>query len=367
MSKKTPSRRLYEVAKAYSEAAISDVFAESDLICIRTPDDVPYYVSVVSNAFAAYKGEVGLTGYLSMAFLDDESSLFEAMELEQAQECLLAIFTDEREELETRDRETIEASGVPFDGGYPQFRFKQQYRYPWYIDGRDEEDLILIMEGLLFAKEYFASHGKRKQSDSFSPWLETMGVSQSDGKEYLPSLAREGERFGVTSLVLQDEAYGFVFPQAFFTDEERQLHFKRMKAKAGKILYYITGIIPEPIRGDADERPLYPTYAITYDPQSDQILDFAMVEDYEAEHATFVGNLLNLFEQHGKVQAIHCFGKRSLPLLEKIGPQMGIMVVDGGKNSTVDELIVSMFDELFTPHDHEHVHGPHCDHDHDHE
>lgn len=363
MSNTHTNRRLYEVAKAYSQAAVSEVFAESDLICIRSKDDTPYYVSVVSNAFAAYKGEAGLTGYFSLAFLDDESPFFEAMEVEQAQECLLAIFSDERSELEKSDLEAIDASGVPFTGDYPQFRFKEQYRYPWFISEGDEEDLILIMEALIFAKGYFASHGKRSTSDSFSSWLDAMGVSEGEGREYLPAVSWRGEGFEVTPLILQDEAYGYVFPQAYFTDEERQLHFKRMKAKAGKILYYITGIIPEPIMGQKDERPLYPAFCITYDPQSDQILDFAMVEDYEAEHATFVASLLKLFEERGKVQAIHCFGKRSLPLLEKIGPQMGVMVVDGGKNSIVDELIVSMFDELFTPHEHEH--GPHCDHDHE--
>jgi hypothetical protein len=44
---------------------------------------------------------------------------------------------------------------------------------------------------------------------------------------------------------------------------------------------------------------------------------------------------------------------------------MGIMVVDGGKNELVDELVYSMFDEL--THMHEGGHGPHCDHDHDHD
>lgn len=365
MSKRKTNVRLYEVAKAYSEAAIADVFSESDLICIRTPDGTAYYVSVVSNAFAAYRGEVGLTGYLALAFVDDEASPLEAMELEQAQECLLAVFAEEKEDLEKRDIREVDASGVTFTAGYPQFRFKEQYRYPWYATRRDEEDLIIIMEGLLFAKEYFSGHNKRTQSDSFTPWLEEMGIVQTDGLEYLPTLSLEEGQFSVSAKVLQDEAYGFVFPQAFFTDEERQLYFKRMKAKSGKILYYITGVIPEPIMGKQDHRPVYPTFAITFDPQGDEVLDFRMVEDYDKEHGTFVKALLTLFEQQGKVQAIHCFGKRSLPLLEKIGPQMGIMVVDGGKNELVDELIISMFDELFSPIGQEHVHGPHCDHDHD--
>lgn len=354
---------LYEAAKAYDEANLPDVFSESDLICVIGQSGEPYYVSIVSNAFAAYKGEAGLTGYLALAFSDDDDPTYEAMELDLAQECLLAIFTEDLDELETEDRKTLTASGVSFNASVPQFRFKKQYHYPWYIEESDRSDLTLIMEALVYAKEYFGRYGKTKQSDSLIKWLDELGLEESDKKEYVPCLERDEKGFSVTARVLQDESYGFIFPQAFFTNEERQLHFKRMKAQPGKILYYITGILPNPLMGTLDTRPVYPTFALAYDPQTDQILNLSMVEDYESEHPKFVGELLALFEERGKVQAIHCYGKRTLPLLEKIGPQMGVMVVDGVSNERVDQLVFEMFAELFEPHEH----GPHCDHDHDHD
>ncbi len=363
MSKTKPNKRLYEVAKACIEASLSDVFSEFDLIGVRSKEGIPYYVTIVSNAIAAYRGEAGLTGYLALAMLDEESSALEQIEIDLSQEALLAIFTDEQEELEEEDRKALRASGVSFTDAVPQFRLKERYRYPWRLSRSDEEDMILIMEALLFAKEYFASFEKKRQSDSFGPWLDSLGIAEEVGREWLPCVSKEGEGFVITARLLIEENFGFVYPQAYFRDEERQLHFKRLKARRGKILYYITGTMVEPVLGQRDERPLFPTYAITFDPQTDQILDFLMVEDYEKEHAKFVESLLNLFEEHGKVQAIHCFGRRTLPLLEKIGPQMGIMVVDGGKNELVDELVYSMFDEL--THMHEGGHGPHCDHDHD--
>ena len=361
MSKMKANKRLYEVAKAYREAALDEVFSEYDLICVRTPGGISYYVSIVPDAIAAYRGEVGLTSYLTMANSDEETAPSEMIDLQLAQEFLLAVFEDERELLEEHDREAMEASGVPFTAAFPQFRFKAQYRYPQPLSKGDEDDMILIMEALLFAKEYFSGHHKTKRSDSFTPWLESLGLIESVGVEYLPCLMREGERFTVTGYVLEDEEYGVSFPQAFFTNEERQQHFKRMKVKRGKILYYITGTMAEPVIGVRIKEPLFPVFAIAFDPQGDQILDFMMVEDYEEEHAKFVESLLNLIEQHGKMQAIHCFGRRTLPLLEKIGPQMGIMVVDGGENEQVNELIFSMFDELMGMDDHDH--GPHCDHD----
>ena len=361
MSKMKANTRLYEVAKAYSEAGLDTVFSEYDLICVRTPGGISYYVSIVPDAIAAYKGEVGLTSYLTMANSDEETSPVEMIDLQLAQEFLLAVFDDDRELLEEHDLAAMEKSGVPFTAGFPQFRFKAQYRYPQPLSKSDEEEMLFIMEALLFAKEYFSGHQKTKRSDSFTPWLDSLGLIESMEAEYLPCLSREGEGFSVTSYLLEYEAYGVPFPQAFFTNEERQQHFKRMKVKRGKILYYITGIMAEPVMGQFIKEPLFPAFAIAFDPQGDQILDFQMVEDYEKEHARFVESLLSLIEQHGKMQAIHCFGRRSLPLLEKIGPQMGIMVVDGGENEMVDELVLSMFEELTDLDDHEH--GPHCDHD----
>lgn len=361
MKKMNANTHLYEVAKAYSEAALDDVFTEYDLICVRTPGGVSYYVSIVPGAIAAYKGEVGLTSYLTMMNSDEDASPEETIDLQLGQEFLLAVFDDDREELEEHDREAMERSGVPFTAGFPQFRFKAQYRYPQPLEEGDEEDLIFIMEALLFAKEYFSRYHKNKRSDSLTPWLDSLGLTDSMETEYLPCLTREGEGFAVTAYILEDEEYGVSFPQAFFIDEERQRYFKRMKVKRGKILYYITGIMAEPVMGVRIEEALFPAFAISYDPQTDQILDFQMIEDYEQEHARFVESLLNLIEQHGKMQAIHCFGRRSLPLLEKIGPQMGIMVVDGGENEMISKLVFSMFDELVEMGDHEH--GPHCDHD----
>jgi hypothetical protein len=341
-------RQLYELAKAYADARLQEVFSENDLICIVGEQGVPYYVSIVANAFAAYRGERGLTGYLALALEDDQTPMLESMELDHAQECLLCIFTDDREELDEADRSALTASGVLFDGHYPQFRSKQQYCYPWYISEQEEQDLVMVIKGLLFAKEYLAPFGKTQRSASLQPWLDSLNLTEGDSREYLPCFTVNENSFDATARLLQDEAYGFVFPQAFFTNEERQLHFKRMKSRGGEILYYITGIIPEPTLSRQGERPIFPTFSIAYDPHGDRILTFSMVEEYESEHGRFVSELLALFDQWGKPQAIHCYGRRSLPLLEKIGPQMGVMVVQGNPNPKIEELVLSMLQELFS-------------------
>jgi hypothetical protein len=159
---------------------------------------------------------------------------------------------------------------------------------------------------------------------------------------------------------LQDEAYGFYYPHAFFTNEERQLQYKRMRAKSGKILALAIGMMAEPMLPGEGDRPLYPFYSLAYDPQSHQVLDVFLVEDYEREHGKIVSRLLELFEKEGKPQAIHCYGKRTLPLLSELGKQIGIMVVMGNQQEEMDTLIQDMFRELYEiPHDHDHHHHHH--------
>ncbi|MXI87262.1 DUF6930 domain-containing protein [Sphaerochaeta halotolerans] len=349
---------LYELAKAYQDASIDSVFSENDLICILSEEQIPYYVSVVDSAFAAYRGEKGLTGYLALSLQEESASEMEIMDLQEAQECLLSIMRTERDNLEESDLKAIEESGVSFtEGSYPQFRIKEQYKVPWYISEQEEKDLILILQGLLFAKEYFASYKKTRKTNTFSFWLDSLKLEETEKKEYIPTLEKKGDSFEVSARVLQDEAYGFYYPHAFFTNEERQLQYKRMRAKSGKILALAIGMMAEPMLPGEGDRPLYPFYSLAYDPQSHQVLDVFLVEDYEREHGKIVSRLLELFEKEGKPQAIHCYGKRTLPLLSELGKQIGIMVVMGNQQQEMDTLIQDMFRELYEiPHDHDHHH-----------
>ena len=358
---------LYELAKAYQDASIDSVFSENDLICILSEEQIPYYVSVVDSAFAAYRGEKGLTGYLALSLQDEGVSEMENLDLQEAQECLLGIMRTEKDNLEESDLKAAKESGVSFsEDAYPQFRIKEQYKVPWYISEKDEADLILILRGLLFAKEYFASYKKTKKTNTFSFWLDSLQLEETDKKEYIPTLEKKGDSFSVSVRVLQDEAYGFYYPQAFFTNEDRQLQYKRMKAKPGKIMALAIGMMIEPMLPGEGERPVYPFYSLAYDPQSHQVLDVFLVEDYEQEHGKIISRLLELFEKEGKPQAIHCYGKRTLPLLSELGKQIGIMVVMGNQKEEMDSLIQDMFRELYEiPHDHDHDHHG-CNHEHHH-
>lgn len=368
------NKTLYRLAKDYAEADVANVFSEHDLICIVAEDKTPYYVSQVDTAFAAYRGEKGLTGYLALSLCDDDTDSLEYIEAEQEQECLLCLFGNRKDDLDELDLKAVADSGVEFaEGNYPQFRNKLQYHFPWYIDEKDAAALSTILRALIYAKEYFCAYKKTSKTNSFSFWLDALNLEERESKEYIPCIEIDGDTFKVTARVLEDESFGYSFPQAFFTDEEKRAQYKRMKAKSGKIMAVATGMFPEPLMGEKSGRPVFPIYQLIYDPQTHIVLDIFIIENYESEHGTFVSRMLQVFEQVGKPQAIHCYGKRTLPLLEKLGPQMGIMVVDGGKSEEINAIVIDMLNDLYGEHDehdhhhHHHEHGEMCGCGHDHE
>ncbi|NCC63540.1 MAG: hypothetical protein EOM15_02640 [Spirochaetia bacterium] len=345
---------LYQLAKAFQDAAVSSVFSENDLICVINAKQVPYYVSLADNALAAYKGERGLRGYLEISFSDDDLSDIEYLELQHQQQCLLMLHEDSLTDLEKEAQQAILESKVSFaKGQYPSFHSKAPYAYIVPLSKEEEEDLVLILRALLYAKEYFSEYKKTDKNNSFFHWLEKQGLDDVQRREYLPTIKADGDSFIVTAEVLDDEAYGVYYPQAFFTDEERQLQYKRLKPKAGKIFYIAIGVLPNPVLSEKDRRIIFPMYQVVYDPVADQVLDLYMVEDYEQEHGKFIARLLEIFDSGQKPQAIHCYSKRAMALLSQLGKQIGIMIVEGVEKERMQELLIEMFEEVSSNHHHD--------------
>lgn len=357
--------KLYELAKIYDEAGIDQVFSENDLLCVELPSGAHAYVSIVEGAIAAYLDEKGLRGYLNLCFQDPEAPVLERAELENAQECYLLILGNKLEDLEEEDKKAVVESSVVFEeGALPQFRIKREFRMPWYLDEAGQEDMIHLLQALLFAKDYFSAFGKKSRTNSLNPWLESLKIEDSEEVEYMPLLRFVDGTFQVFPKPMEDDLYAVEFPQARLTNEEKVLDFKRMKAKPGKVMYCATGVFPEPLLSPKSPVPLFPVYSLFYDPQNHQVLDILMVEDYDAEHTKMVSRLLEVISQVGKPQALHCFGSRTHTLLSQVCSQIGIKTVKGTANEEMEKLLMEMVEELSHSHEHEHVHGPECHHEH---
>jgi len=354
---------LYEVVKEYQNSNCDAVFSENDLFCIEMHEGTPCYVSVVENALAGYLGEKGITGYLRLCFQDPEAPFLQKAELENSQECFIVTLNNSEEDLEKEDMQAMNESGVSFDlEKYPLFRIKRQYHFPWFLTKEDEEDLLLMFQGILFAKNYFAQFGKISRTNSLNPWLESLGLEDGSSKEYFPYLKKEADGFSVSARELSDDDYGVVFPQAHMNNEEKRIQYKTMKAKPGKVLYYATFLYPEPFKPSKGSVPVFPVVSMIFDPQKHELLDLFMVDDYEEDHIKCISRLLEVIEQVGKPQALHCFGERSFPLLSKLGEQIGIKVMQGKRDAELEAL---MQEFVFQgSEEDQHVHGPDCSCDH---
>ena len=368
------TKEFYSLIKEYQQSEVDTVFSENDLFAIELEDKSPAYASIVEDALALYLGEKGITGYLRLCFLDPDTSPLEKQEVENSQECFILTLNNAKENLEPEDLAAIEESGIDFaEGSYPMVRIKRQYRFPWFLTDEEQQSFALALRGILFAKTYVGQFGKISKTNSLTPWLESFGLDDIDKREYFPYFKQakdEKELFTVEARELSDDDYGVEYPQARLTNEEKLSLYRRMKAKAGKILYVATFLLPEPFRDAKGGAPVFPVAYMLFDPQKHVMLDFYLVDDYEQQHAKFVSRLLDSFDQGGKPQAIHCFGDRTYPLLSYVGTQLNIMMVRGKQNDELDAIIEEVISQEVNAeeeHDHEHhehVHAPGCDHHH---
>ncbi|MGB4406258.1 MAG: hypothetical protein WBI82_05305 [Sphaerochaeta sp.] len=370
------TKEFYSLIKEYQQAEVDTVFSENDLFAIELEDKNPAYVSIVEDALALYLGEKGITGYLRLCFLDpDTTPPLEKQEVENSQECFILTLNNAKENLEPEDLAAIEESGIDFaEGSYPMVRVKRQYRFPWFLTDEEQQSFALALRGILFAKTYVGQFGKISKTNSLTPWLENLGLDDIEKREYYPYFKQtksEKELFTVEARELSDDDYGVEYPQARLTNEEKLSLYKRMRAKAGKILYVATFLLPEPFRDAKGGAPVFPVAYMLFDPQKHVMLDFYLVDDYKQQHTKFISRLLDSFDQVGKPQAIHCFGDRTYPLLSHLGTQLNIMMVRGKQNDELDAIIeeiisqeVNAEEEHAHEHTHEHVHAPGCEHHH---
>lgn len=362
-----PSKELYLLAKEYQECEIDRVFSENDLFAVEMNDGTPCYVSIVEGGLAGYLGKKGLSAYLRLCLEESDESPLAMAELENSQECYLLTLNNTKEDLEEKEWAEIEASGLSFDeGSLPQFRTKLQYRFPWYLEEVDEKNLMVLLKAILYAKTYFSKFGKETKDSSLNPWLESLGLEDVATTEYIPYFQQSGDSFTVSARILPDDAYSTEYPQAELRNEAVVQEFRLMKAKQGRVLYYVTFLFPDPVLSPKSPSPVFPVVEMLYDPQKHDLLDVYMVEDYEEGHVGFVSRLLDYIHQNGKPQAIHCFGERSYPLLSEIGKQIGIRIMLGSFNQEVEslkEFFVLQGQEMNQEDPgHGHVHDHTCEH-----
>ncbi len=145
-------RRLYEVAGRVKQTAPWQWMLESDLFAIQDPHTGELgFVSVIGNlgehlAVANYPGALGFHGFWRMATGNDRAVEEELFVLPQLQ----AAFED-RDQLDKRDREAIQALGLKYRGkqAWPSFRSYRPGYMPWHLEAPEADRLYWTLEQLL--------------------------------------------------------------------------------------------------------------------------------------------------------------------------------------------------------------------------
>ncbi len=350
---------LYTLAKATFTAKLEGLFFEEDLFAISLKDRPTYYVTLGNGVMVANRGRKGLTNFLEFLEHEETEDEFEFFEYQQAMDSLYSVipYDDEEDDTFETDSLWLKESGVLFDKiTAPVFRTKAEYCLPGVINEEEAQDFISIFKATLFLVAHLSEIKKKHPKHrAIAVWHDLVtGDSKTD--EVIPHLSVSGDTITLDKMTFASWEYENTFPTPEFSDAEQRRYYKAMKAKSGKIFYMATGIFPAPVASEKYKEPVFPVFYLLFDPQTHQILDVYMLDEFEKDYYEFVARLLAVLDRGEKPQAIHCYGRRTLPLLTKIGPNMGVMVFEGQKDDELNEVIEDML--------HHFLHGDFEDHEH---
>jgi hypothetical protein len=331
--------QLYAVAEEFRESKVWDVFSEDELIAVKMEDGITCYVSVGEHSLVGFVGERGLASYLRYVMTDCEGQPLLEAELENSVESYIVVFDGNSAELEAEETRCLDSYGRSYeDGTVPRFLRKRRFSVPWVVEGKEERDMLRLFHAVLFAKGYFASFGKTSVGVSLSPWLDTLGLPDADTVEYVPCVEGSEGHFVMAARILPDDAYDIPCPVSSVPAEEEARSVRRLKSIAGKVVWFSTFLFPDPVLSSKSRAPVFPVAMLLYDPQGHRLLDAYLVEDYETGYDRFVRRLLEHIRDNGKMQAIHCFGSRSLPLLGEFGKKCGIALMEGSASQELEDV-----------------------------
>jgi hypothetical protein len=335
---------LYALAKATFSVNLDGLFFEEDLFAVSLANRKTYYVTLGDGVVVANRGKQGLTNFLEFLEHEDTEDELEFFEYQQAMDSLYSVVPLEGEDdvFET-DEAWLEESGVAFEEtAAPVFRSKKEYCLPGIIDEEEAKEFIQIFRAILhLINRLLEIRKQHPKNRAIAVWHDQVsGGSKKD--EYIPFLTVRGDEVILDKILFEAWNYENTFPVSDFADAEQRRYYKSMKAKSGKIFYMATGIFPAPVSSEKFDEPTFPVFYLLYDPQTHQILDVYMLDEFEKDYDVFVDRFLAIVDRGVKPQAIHCYGRRTLPLLTKIGPNMGVMVFEGKRDAELDEVIDEM-------------------------
>ncbi len=353
-------KELYSLANTIFALNLEGLFFEEDFFAVTIPNEPTYYVTLGNGVMVANRGNRGVANFLEFLEREDTENELEFFDYQQAMTSLYSVlpFDGDEEPIE-QDSEWAKQSGVSFEGTFaPIFRSKNEYCLPTVITEAEAKTLIAIFRSALALIGHLADLKKKHPKHrAIAVWHDEVSGSSTE-RDFIPHLQVSDSTVKITSLLFEPWEYEITFPTAQFKDAEDRRYYKTMKPKIGKVLYLVTGIFPAPVASEKRGEAVFPVFYLLYDPQDHLIRDMYMLDEYERDYEEFFHRLLNTFDQGLKPQAIHCYGRRTIPLLSTVGPNMGVMILEGQKSDELEGVIDDVLDHFlhsdFSEEDDEH-------------
>ncbi len=255
-------RQLYDLARQIHEMAPWQWMTEVDVFGVQNPATGEVgFVSVMGSAgehfgIAVYRGGAGLHQFLyiqdSYDMLGDEIAL-DILDVPQLQ-----LSFEDRDVLEAKERAAIRELGLKFRGrnAWPLFRSTEPGWLPWFINQKDAQFLVPVLEQLLA----FAPRLKEPNTffDSFQDERFLVRVAHKEGK----------------ALVWEDQMthVPFVAPEALKIPLDAQLltEFAKLPIVRTTIEFDVFNMLAPTL--DERRRPFFPYMLLMVDAKSGMIV-----------------------------------------------------------------------------------------------
>lgn len=325
---------LYQAAIAFKEAACWEWMLDSDLFGVNNPEDGEIgYCCVMGNlgehfALGVYRGAEGLASYMRVADSDPDEPDPDVL---LGQQCLMASFED-RELLDTRDREQIKAMGLKFRGrnAWPQFRSYEPGLFPWYLTGAEARFLTTALHQTLdVALRLRANEALLDPPEDGEIFLVRVPAGDAQAPtwhdEWLPA-----------PTLLQQVV---VAPTPDAARIQRIKQTIRSRSGSWESDFFLTTSAVQEHKG---ERPYYPIMLLWVDHRTGMVLP-PQLTNASNHRAEYQNHLLDLIEQGRNIpKEIRVAKAEALALLGPIADELGIKLRQVGELPMLDDAYESL-------------------------
>jgi hypothetical protein len=312
-------RVLYQAAVAFRDAAPWRWMLDSDVFGVQDPESGEIgYCCVMGNlgqhfALGVYQGSVGLEGYWNVRLAPPGSQTAEA--ILAVQTCLMASFED-REVLDRRDLEQIQALGLKFRGrnAWPLLQSYRPGYEPWYLTAPEVRFLTVCLEQALDVAARFRANP------------DLLPISHPRGRYLVRVPERRGAEWVWKDTVRRPAPARRPAPPAPPLDEERLRRLRALPAAAGVLQmdYFYSG---GTIQNERHERPYFGQVVLSVDAKTGLILATNIAPVDEAP-ATLGRQLLAITEAMAARPArIEVLREDILTVLKPLTTRLGIRLV----------------------------------------